>query len=845
MEIAVRNFVGDVSRFLDASLSADGWGSSCEARCRYQLQQLRTQLQLLVVRYPILGPAGTGADDATYDDTASADLEYDDAGGQGETIQEAYYDDTGGGDGGDTYDLPSEAQEEYDELGPAAVPAAQDSAERAEAYLPMGGKAARMLGLPEGQPAPSVSLEAPAPDPEVVSIQSQTSQESSAAEQVPAARVSSSARRWGRLQLRQEAKLWLSSNYKAFWAGLTEGWLYLYRNETDAAQKRSICLSGYEVRQPPPGAEVDAKKRPLCFELVKPGGKTHQLLALTPKDARQWMAALELEGVRAGKSEREPAAEPAQRLAPPAPGPDPMLSAAAVSAAAAATVALKRQQQSHSPPVSPVEEDLYYEPEQGHEAVEEDEIYEDISWPSAGRPQATDAALPTGGPAVEVEEDEIYDTVGSPSGMPPEPDWLAPVLPPPPLRSTLGRTRALPALPSETTAAPRSPPPPPLPDRAPLAPPGQPPPPPPPGQPPPPPPQRDGRGRAGSVPAVPTLPPQLPPPPLPQRVPDTARVPSPAADVIEEELYDELGDTSVHPALAPPSDPFYNVLESEYLQPPCHPSPLPVKTPEEAPDEGYGNSSGGSENDCHPPQESHYKTLPKQVRPFRPPGTTTPETPTVENGNTQPPQPPSTTTDGPTRPTKLPLGSRPRAGTAGAVSGSGSVADVIRRLNRQSTGDDEPAPSAGRPGPRPTNIPVSAELARKQALIAGGVRALSPVGRPAAPPAKPAGSPAKPAVLAPKPTAAAGKPKPKPALPVRQDARSAGYGRTGAGGESRPGPGLVPNKSGVYKTLQRMSDSESRPAGRPAQGADGIHAAPSSPEEDEVYAEIDDDSWRT
>ena len=244
-----------------------------------------------------------------------------------------------------------------------------------------------MHRLSAGKPAPSSSsgsLSTLGVDPEVASVQSETgSQESATAEQLPAAQLCSDARRWGRLQLRQDSKLW-SPLYRPYWAGLANGLLYLYRRETDAAQKRSINLSGYEVRQPPPGADINAKRRPSCFELVKPGGHTHQLLALTPKDARQWMAALEAEGVLAGKSEREPAEEAPPRPRPPAPppaGPDEALAvtaatAAAAAAAAAASVPLKGP--SEPPQTEPVEEDLYYEP------GEEEDIYEDISWPAAG-----------------------------------------------------------------------------------------------------------------------------------------------------------------------------------------------------------------------------------------------------------------------------------------------------------------------------------------------------------------------------------------------------------------------------------------------------------------------------
>ena len=150
----------DVSRFLDASLSPGGWSSSCEARCRWQLQQLRTQLQQLLLHYPSLNPSPADGvtDDVTYDDTGTAELEYCDAGGSGEAVQEAYYDDTGGPE--EVYEQPGESpQEEYDELGAVTGHGGagvtqeltyDDTAPTTEPYLPMGGKAARMLGLTEG-----------------------------------------------------------------------------------------------------------------------------------------------------------------------------------------------------------------------------------------------------------------------------------------------------------------------------------------------------------------------------------------------------------------------------------------------------------------------------------------------------------------------------------------------------------------------------------------------------------------------------------------------------------------------------------------------------------------------
>ena len=171
----------DVSRFLDSSLSG-GSGGSCgtgswEARYRWQLEQLRQQLHVLLLRYPSLRPSADETDDVTYDDTAEADPayddtgkadpEYDDAAGAGETAQEAFYDDAGGDViAEDTYEEPAqcgvesaEPQEEYDELGPAPTgqqpgavteqPNYDDTAPLVgtEPYLAMGGKAARTLGI--------------------------------------------------------------------------------------------------------------------------------------------------------------------------------------------------------------------------------------------------------------------------------------------------------------------------------------------------------------------------------------------------------------------------------------------------------------------------------------------------------------------------------------------------------------------------------------------------------------------------------------------------------------------------------------------------------------------------
>ena len=323
---------------------------------------------------------------------------------------------------------------------------------------------------------------------------------------------------------------------------------------------------------------------------------------------------------------------------------------------------------------------------------------------------------------------------------------------------------------------------------------------------------------------------------------------SPASELIEEEIYDELADLSGQPALPPPSDPFYNVLEPEYLQP-RHPSPVPIKTLDEPPDEGYGNSSGGSENDCHSSrEESHYKTLPRQLRPVRPAGsaapTAIPATSATENGETPaPPTPASSTSapstanaDRPKRPTQLPSAPRPRAATAGAASagGTSSVADVIRRLNRQSVGDEDLV--ASRPAPRQPAAPISAELARKQALIAAGVRDLSPVGKTGKSTTygqtKPAVPIAKPTAIPPKPVVPAGKPKPKPAPPSRQEAKPE-YGRTGGAG-ARPAAAPQPNKSAVYKALQRMSDTESRTGSLPGREAAGGRAVTTEPEEGET-----------
>ncbi|XP_023211239.1 src kinase-associated phosphoprotein 2-B-like isoform X2 [Centruroides sculpturatus] len=84
----------------------------------------------------------------------------------------------------------------------------------------------------------------------------------------------------------------LLNPFQRRWCAIKDGILYYFERPTDRRQKGEIPLAGYRVN-PAPTATKDVNKRDLCFELTCPGRKTYQFMALTPKDVKQWVAAIE------------------------------------------------------------------------------------------------------------------------------------------------------------------------------------------------------------------------------------------------------------------------------------------------------------------------------------------------------------------------------------------------------------------------------------------------------------------------------------------------------------------------------------------------------------------------
>lgn len=84
----------------------------------------------------------------------------------------------------------------------------------------------------------------------------------------------------------------LLNPFQRRWCAIKDGILYYFERPTDKRQKGEIPLAGYEIRLAP-NATKDVNKRNLCFELTCPGKKTYQFMASTPKDVKQWVAAVE------------------------------------------------------------------------------------------------------------------------------------------------------------------------------------------------------------------------------------------------------------------------------------------------------------------------------------------------------------------------------------------------------------------------------------------------------------------------------------------------------------------------------------------------------------------------
>lgn len=108
---------------------------------------------------------------------------------------------------------------------------------------------------------------------------------------VPAAELHACEKN-GYLEKKGRERLGFLNPFQRRWCAIKDGVMYYYERSTDRRQKGMIPLAGYQAR-PFSVPSKDSKKSNFCFELVCPGKRTYQFIAVSAKDMKQWIAAVE------------------------------------------------------------------------------------------------------------------------------------------------------------------------------------------------------------------------------------------------------------------------------------------------------------------------------------------------------------------------------------------------------------------------------------------------------------------------------------------------------------------------------------------------------------------------
>ncbi|KAG7211158.1 hypothetical protein KM043_010482 [Ampulex compressa] len=121
---------------------------------------------------------------------------------------------------------------------------------------------------------------------------------------LPASQLGDKSHKCGPLYRKEGKKLFVFEQYRACWAGLVGSHLLLYGCERDNRPQTIQAMHGYMARPAPNSAPRDQRKSESAFEIFRPGSRTMQFIARTPKDMEQWVAKI-CEVGRSGKAQGE------------------------------------------------------------------------------------------------------------------------------------------------------------------------------------------------------------------------------------------------------------------------------------------------------------------------------------------------------------------------------------------------------------------------------------------------------------------------------------------------------------------------------------------------------------
>lgn len=105
-----------------------------------------------------------------------------------------------------------------------------------------------------------------------------------------ASQAKSKALKCGILFRKEGRKLFVFEQYRINWVALVGSHLLIYGNERDNKPYIVKGVRGYSGRPAPNIVPRDQKRSEAAFEIFKPGNKTLQFIARTPKDMEQWVA---------------------------------------------------------------------------------------------------------------------------------------------------------------------------------------------------------------------------------------------------------------------------------------------------------------------------------------------------------------------------------------------------------------------------------------------------------------------------------------------------------------------------------------------------------------------------
>ncbi|XP_012140188.1 uncharacterized protein LOC100879848 [Megachile rotundata] len=105
-----------------------------------------------------------------------------------------------------------------------------------------------------------------------------------------AAQAKSMCQMCGSLYRKEGKKLFVFEQYRAYWIGLIGSYLLIYGSDRDSRPCTILPIRGYMARAAPNAVPRDQRRSESTFEIFRPGNRTFQFVASTPKNMEQWIA---------------------------------------------------------------------------------------------------------------------------------------------------------------------------------------------------------------------------------------------------------------------------------------------------------------------------------------------------------------------------------------------------------------------------------------------------------------------------------------------------------------------------------------------------------------------------